>query len=69
MSTEVSTIKKKTLRWKKKRHGPKVTTITFAYYPVRFFGPLYSFGFRQHSRLKKRNYNDNGRPLSREGLS
>ena len=40
MSTEVSAIKKKTLRWKKKRHGPKVTTITFAYYPVRFFGPL-----------------------------
>ena len=40
MSTEVSAIKKKTLRWKKKRHGPKVTTITFAYYPVHFFDPL-----------------------------
>ena len=53
MSTEVSAIKKKTLRWKKKRHGPKVTTIIFAYYAVRFFAPLIHF-FRQHSRLKRR---------------
>ena len=40
MSTEVSAIKKKTLRGKKKKHDPKVTIITFAYYPVRIFGPL-----------------------------
>ena len=53
MSTEVSAIKKKTLRWKKKRHGPKATTIAFAYYSVTLFWSSYSFGFRQHSRLKQ----------------